>query len=178
MITPVNIRDRIWSLIRKCVVLLSISLATGQVSWAMVEHILSVSTPTGENIFCIFKVLHQLNPQFNSIINVCTAGKEKYGRCSLKALEKHLIQGVLVIFSGVPFFFLFILVFLFLFLLHPSTLHHMIPTFIAGQEMVELWSVLLWGSSCAVKPCMSWVSQPAGLPGERGGQGLGFNNLY
>lgn len=98
MITPVNIRDRIWSLIRKCVVLLSISLATGQVSWAMVEHILSVSTPTGENIFCIFKVLHQLNPQFNSLINVCTAGKEKYGRCSLKALEKHLIQGVLVIF--------------------------------------------------------------------------------
>lgn len=48
--------------------------------------------------FCIFKVLHQLNSQFISLINVCTAGKEKYGRCSLKALEKPLIQGVLVIF--------------------------------------------------------------------------------
>ena len=79
--------------------LVSISLATGQDSWAMVEHIFSVSTPTGEDIFCIFKVHHQLNPQHIPLINVCTTGKEKYGRCSLKALEKHLIQGMLVIFQ-------------------------------------------------------------------------------
>lgn len=43
-----------------------ISLATGQVSWATVEHIISVSIRTG---------------------------KEKHGSCSLKALAKHLIQG-------------------------------------------------------------------------------------
>lgn len=94
MITPVNIRDRLWSLTRKCVVLLSISLATGQVSWAMVEHILSVSTPTGENIFLYilgassvklaiyfpYKCLHRRKGEVWEM-QLKGSGKTPYSRC-------------------------------------------------------------------------------------------------
>lgn len=74
------------------------SLATGQVSLVMVEHISLVSMPTGENIFkwCALYKKQTVDWRFNFTKRTSnwTSGMEKYGSCSSKALGRHLIQGM------------------------------------------------------------------------------------